>query len=313
MWKIGNVEIKNRVVLAPMAGICNSAFRRIAKEMGCGLIYAEMVSDKAICYNNCKTIDMLYMTEEERPITQQIFGSDVDSFVTAAKYIYENMHPDIIDINMGCPVPKIVKNFEGSALLNDINLAEKIISKCAKSTSKPISVKFRIGFRTDEDICVEFAKMCEGAGAQFITIHGRTREQFYSGNARYDSIIKASEQVKIPVFANGNIKTIEDYDFLVKQNNVFGVAIGRGALGNPNIFRELNGLTPIDKSTLIAQHYKYLKENFDEHYIQTNFKKHLCYYIDGTAHAKSTRNLIFTSQNIEQAINFALEAINAQS
>lgn len=304
-------KFKSNIILAPLAGFTDCAFRKLCYDCGAGLTITEMVSAKGLHYKNENT-KYLLKTAGEAPISAQIFGNDPD--IMAEACCSEALEPfDGIDINMGCPVPKIVKNFEGSALLNDINLAEKIISKCAKSTSKPISVKFRIGFRTDEDICVEFAKMCEGAGAQFITIHGRTREQFYSGNARYDSIIKASEQVKIPVFANGDIKTIEDYDFLVKQNNVFGVAIGRGALGNPNIFRELNGLTPIDKSTLIAQHYKYLKENFDEHYIQTNFKKHLCYYIDGTAHAKSTRNLIFTSQSIEQAINFALEAINAQN
>ena len=160
MWKIGNVEIKNKVVLAPMAGICNSAYRRIIKEMGCGLIYAEMVSDKAITYSNKKTLDMLYMTDFERPIAQQVFGSDVDSFVTAAKYIYENMHPDIIDMNMGCPVPKVAVHAQaGSALLKNPEKIKEIVSAVAASVPIPVTVKIRSGWDKEHINAVEVAKM----------------------------------------------------------------------------------------------------------------------------------------------------------
>ena len=179
-WKIGNVEISNQVVLAPMAGICNSAYRQICKEMGCGLIYAEMVSDKAITYNNQKTIDMLYMTDMERPISQQIFGSDKESFVAAAKYIEKNMHPDIIDINMGCPVPKVaVKAQAGSALLKDPVKIYDIVSSVVASVSVPVTVKIRSGWDSKHINAVEVAKIVEKAGASAICVHPRTSSQGY--------------------------------------------------------------------------------------------------------------------------------------
>ena len=189
-WNIGNVKIKNQVVLAPMAGISNSAFRRIAKEMGCGLIYAEMVSDKAIMYENKKTIDMLYMTEEERPIVQQIFGTDVDSFVIAAKYIVENMHPDIIDINMGCPVPKVaVRAQAGAALLKSPDKIYDIVKAVVEVVDVPVTVKIRSGWDNNSINALEVAKVIEKAGASAICIHPRTRSQGYSGKADW-SIIK---------------------------------------------------------------------------------------------------------------------------
>ncbi|MDD2519011.1 MAG: tRNA-dihydrouridine synthase, partial [Bacilli bacterium] len=173
MWKIGNVDIKNKIVLAPMAGISNSAYRTIVKEMGCGLIYAEMVSDKAISYGNEKTIDMLYMTDFERPIAQQIFGSDVESFVQAAIYIYENMKPDIIDINMGCPVPKVALRAQaGSALLKNPEKVYDIVSSVVKSVPIPVTVKIRSGWDLNNINAVEIAQVCERAGAQAITVHG---------------------------------------------------------------------------------------------------------------------------------------------
>ena len=179
-WKIGNVEIKNRVVLGPMAGISNSAFRKIAKEMGCGLIVAEMVSDKAICYGSKKTLDMLYMTDFERPLSQQIFGSDKTSFTKAAKYIEENMHPDIIDINMGCPVPKVAVSAEaGSALLKDPDKVYDIVKAVVDSVNIPVTVKIRSGWDSNHINAVEIAKICERAGASAITVHARTRAQGY--------------------------------------------------------------------------------------------------------------------------------------
>ena len=190
MFKIGNIELENNVVLAPMAGICNSAFRRIIKEMGCGLLYAEMVSDKALVYDNERTVEMLYMTEEERPIAQQIFGRDKDSFVKAAKIIEEKMRPDIIDINMGCPVPTVaVRAQAGSALLKSPDKVYEIVKAVREAVNVPITVKIRSGWDNNSINAVEIAKVCEKAGASAITVHPRTSSQGYLGKA-YWNIIK---------------------------------------------------------------------------------------------------------------------------
>ena len=237
-WKIGNVEISNQVVLAPMAGICNSAYRQICKEMGCGLIYAEMVSDKAITYNNQKTIDMLYMTDMERPISQQIFGSDKESFVAAAKYIEQNMHPDIIDINMGCPVPKVaVKAQAGSALLKDPIKIYDIVSSVVSSVSVPVTVKIRSGWDSKHINAVEVAKIVEKAGASAICVHPRTRSQGYSGKADWNIIKEVKQSVSIPVIGNGDIKCPEDAKKMIDETNCDAVMIGRGVLGNPWLIR----------------------------------------------------------------------------
>ena len=189
MFQIGDIKLKNNVVLAPMAGISNSAYRTIIKDMGCGLIYAEMVSDKAIYYGNQKTIDLLYMTDYERPIAQQIFGSDKESFVVAAKYIYETMKPDIIDINMGCPVPKVALRAQaGSALLKDPDKVEEIVRAVVEVVPIPVTVKIRSGWDSNHVNAVEIAKRVEQAGAKAIAIHARTRAQGYSGKADWNII-----------------------------------------------------------------------------------------------------------------------------
>ena len=254
MWKIGNVEIKNQVVLAPMAGISNSAFRKIAKEMGCGLIVAEMVSDKAICYGSKKTIDMLYMTDFERPLSQQIFGSDKESFIKAAKYIEENMHPDIIDINMGCPVPKVALSAQaGSALLKDPKKVYEIVKAVSQSVNVPVTVKIRSGWDNNHINAVEIAKICEKAGAKAITIHARTRAQGYSGKADWNIIKKIKENVNIPVIGNGDIKTPVDAKNMLEQTGCDAIMIARGALGNPWLIKNTVDYLETGKVSIVPE------------------------------------------------------------
>lgn len=310
MTKNDNINImekifKSNITLAPLAGFTDCAFRKLCCDFGAGLTVTEMVSAKGLHYDNENT-ESLLSTAGESPTAVQIFGSEPEIMAEACKN--ERLGKfDVIDINMGCPVPKITKNGEGSALMNNIKLAEQIISACVKATNKPISVKFRLGYKTNN--CVEFAKMCENAGASFITIHGRTQEQFYSGQARYEDIFIASQSVKIPVFCNGDIKTLEDYQYIMNNSNCYGVAIGRGALGNPCIFSELLSEKKVEKSKLILKHLEYLRQNFSEHYVFTNFRKHLCYYIEGTKNARATRNLIFTSKSTDEAVEYSLNAL----
>ena len=220
--KIGNIELKGQVILAPMAGVCNSAFRRICKEMGCSLVCAEMVSDKGMVYNSKKTKDMLYFEESERPISQQIFGSDKETFTEAAKMVYQIMKPDIIDINMGCPVPKVaVKSQAGSALLKNPDLIYDIVSSVVKSVPVPVTVKIRSGWDQSSINAVDVAKICEKAGASAITVHPRTRSQLYSGKADLNIIKQVKDAVNIPVIGNGDITSIESaINMLQKVQNI---------------------------------------------------------------------------------------------
>ena len=227
--KIGNIELNGQVILAPMAGVCNSAFRRICKEMGCALVCAEMVSDKGLVYDSKKTKDMLYFEECERPIVQQIFGSDKETFVKAAKLVYEIMHPDIIDINMGCPVPKVaVRSQAGSALLKNPQLIYDIVSAVVESVPVPVTVKIRSGWDFNSINAVEVAKICEKAGASAITVHPRTRSQLYSGKADLNVIKAVKENVSIPVIGNGDITSIETAKHMLEFTNCDAIMIGRG-------------------------------------------------------------------------------------
>lgn len=290
--KIGNVEIKNKVVLAPMAGICNSAFRRIIKEMGCGLIVSEMVSDKAIYYGSKKTIDMLYMKDEERPISQQIFGSDKETFVYAAKYIYENMKPDIIDINMGCPVLKVsVKAQAGSALLKSPEKVFEIVKAVVESVPIPVTVKIRSGWDEKSINAVEIAKICEKAGASAITVHPRTRAQGYSGQANWDIIRQVKENVTIPVIGNGDIKSCYDAKRMLLETNCDMIMIGRAVLGNPWLIKqtvdyldyniEPSNVTYLDRLNMISKHIDYLLENNNEKITLLQMRSHVLWYLKG--------------------------------
>ena len=318
MWKIGNVEISNKVVLAPMAGICDNAYRTIVKEMGAGLICAEMVSDKAIYYNSKKTIDMLYMTEEERPISQQIFGSDVKSFVMAAKYIEENMKPDIIDINMGCPVPKVALRAQaGSALLKDPNKVEKIVKSVVDAVSIPVTVKIRSGWDSNSINAVEIAKVVEEAGASAITVHARTRAQGYSGKADWDIIKQVKESVKIPVIGNGDIKSIYDAEKMINDTNCDAVMIGRGCLGNPWLIKQTiayleNGViiddpTPLERLEMILLHIDKLLKFKPEKQALLEIRTHIGYYLKGVPNASELKNNIFKTKSIDELKNLIEE------
>ena len=308
MWKIGNVTIKNKVVMAPMAGISNSAYRRICKEMGCGLIYAEMVSDKAISFGNKKTIDMLYMTDFERPIAQQIFGTDVESFVTAAKYIEETMHPDIIDINMGCPVPKVaVRAQAGSALLKNPQKIKEIVSAVVNAVKVPVTVKIRSGWDNKHINAVEVAKICEEAGASAICVHPRTRSQGYSGKADWSIIKDVKTAVSVPVIGNGDIKTPEDAAKMLNETGCDAVMIGRGLLGNPWLIKNtlllLNNkkytlATKEDKIKMCIKHLEYLRQTKPEKLAILEIRSHLSWYLKGIQGANNIKNKVYQCSNI---------------
>lgn len=309
--RIGNIEINGKTVLAPMAGISNSAFRRIVKEMGCSLIYSEMVSDKAIFYGNKKTIDMLYMTEMERPIAQQIFGSDKESFVIAAEYIYKTMKPDIIDINMGCPVPKVaVRAQAGSALLKDISKIKEIVSAVVASVPCPVTVKIRSGWDEKSINAKEVAIACEEAGASAITIHPRTRSQGYSGHSDWNIIKEVKESVNIPVIGNGDIKTIYDAKKMLDETKCNLIMIGRASLGNPWIFKEINEClennkiidkpTDIDKVNMALKHLSYLKDFKSDKETSLEIRSHIGWYLKGITGSNEIKNKIFKTRDLEE-------------
>ena len=309
-WKIGNVEIKNQIVLAPMAGISNTAYRQIIKEMGAGLIFAEMVSDKALVYGSEKTFDLLKMNDMERPIAQQIFGSDVDSFVKAAKLVEDAMHPDIIDINMGCPVPKVaIKSQAGSALLKNPDKIKEIVSAVVNAVSVPVTVKIRSGWDEKSINAVEVAKVIEEAGASAITVHGRTRAQGYSGNADWNIIKQVKETVKIPVIGNGDVTSAKKAKEMLDYTGCDAVMIGRGVLGNPWLINECvtyleSGVIPSgpsskEKIEMLKRHYKLLVESTSEKQAILEIRTHALWYIKGMPKSAYIKNEICKTKNSE--------------
>lgn len=310
-WKIGNVEIENQVVLAPMAGICDTAFRSIIKSMGCGLIETEMVSDKAIMYENYKTQEMLVMNESERPIAQQIFGCEEKSFRIASKYIHENMKPDIIDINMGCPVKKVaIKSNAGSALLKDPQKAGKIVEAVVDSVPIPVTVKIRSGWDSDSINAVEIAGIVEDAGASAITVHPRTRHQRYDVHSDWSIIRDVKNNVSIPVIGNGDIRTCYDAKRMIDETGCDAIMIGRATLGNPWIIKQCvdyldRGIEPErisneEKIAMAKRHADLLEQSKPEKLALSRMRTHTAYYLKGMFRSVDIKPQIFKKNSKEE-------------
>lgn len=301
-FKIGNVKIKNNVVLAPMAGYSDVGLRELAYSYGAGLTYTEMVSAKALEFNNAKTYELLNVTKNQKPIAVQIFGSDPKCMALACKNPRLQKF-DIIDINMGCPTPKIVKNGDGSALLKNISLAEEIIRECVKATTKPITVKFRIGIDDNNIVAVEFAQMCERAGASAITVHGRTVEQGYSGKNNLEVIKQVVQAVHIPVIASGDCVDKHSYQQILEITGATAVMIGRGAIGNPEIFAEcLDNLIQVDKFEQIKQHIQILRQFHDDKQILLTMRGVACHYIKKLSGTAQTKVQISKATSIDEIL-----------
>ena len=297
--KIGNVELRNNILLAPMAGITDLPFRLICEKHGAGLTCTEMISSKGLYYDDSKTKLLLNIQGEERPVAAQIFGSDIEALKYAGEYVSKVV--DIVDINMGCPAPKIVKNGDGSKLLKNLDLVFCIAKEVVKASKVPVTVKIRKGWDSKSVVAVEVANILEEAGVSAITIHGRTREEYYLGKADWDIIKKVKESVKIPVIGNGDIKTKEDAVRMFEQTNVDGLMIGRGAIGNPWIFEEvinyLQGkeqrkVTNSERLETIIEHINLAVKEKGENIAIKEMRKHLAYYVRNTKDASKIREKI---------------------
>jgi len=298
--KIDKIVLKNNLLLAPIAGYTDFAFRGLCCEFGAALAFTELVSSKGLLYDNEKTKELLFTDEREQIKAVQIFGSEPDIMRAACES--ETLKKfDIVDINMGCPVPKLFKNGEGAALMQNLPLAEKIIKECVKS-NKTITVKFRTGIDENNLICETFAKMCEGAGAKMITVHGRTRNAYYSGEVNFKEIEKAKKAVNIPLIANGGIYEKEDADILMQRTGADGVMIARGALSKPYIFSEIiNGYSAeIDKKKMIFSQIDNMLTKFDDRYVAVNLRKLIALYIKGMKNNRQIKCEIFSCESCGQ-------------
>ena len=309
----------NRVVLAPMAGICNSAFRLTVKEFGAGLVYAEMISDKALNIRNKKTLDMLYIDERENPMTLQIFGGDKENLVEAAKFVDKHTTADIIDINMGCPVNKIIKCEAGAKWLLDPNKIYEMVSAVVDAVDKPVSVKMRIGWDEERVFAIENAQAAERAGAAAIAMHGRTRVQMYEGKANWDVLAEVKKNISIPFIANGDVETPEDAKRILEHTNADAVMIGRAALGNPwMIYQTVKYLesgiqipepSVREKMDVCLLHFERLKALKGEKVAVREMRKHASWYLKGIRGNGKIRNAINLTET-EQDLRILLNSVS---
>ena len=307
--RIGNVEIDNNLVLAPMAGVTDLPFRVLCREQGCGLLYTEMVSAKAILYNNKNTEALLEVEPEENPISLQLFGSDPQIMADMAKRLEERPF-DIFDVNMGCPVPKIVNNGEGSALMKNPLLVGQIVEAMAKAVNKPVTVKIRKGFNDDMVNAPEIAHIVEESGGAAVAVHGRTREQYYSGKADWDIIRQVVERVHIPVIGNGDVNSAEDVLAMEEQTGCAGVMIGRGARGNPWIFSRINeyrrtGVLPprpnVEEIKAMIKKHAALQLKYKGEYIGVReMRKHVAWYTSGLKNSSALRNAVNMTESMDE-------------
>ena len=309
-WKIRDLTIANQIVIAPLAGISNPAFRTIAKEFGAGLVYSEMISDKAIVYKNKKTLEMCRVEPTEHPIALQLFGEDIESMVQAAIYLDTQTGCDIIDINMGCPVPKIIKGSGGASLMKDPRHAYEIVKAIVAVVKKPVTVKIRIGWDNQNLNAPHLAKLLEEAGASAIAVHGRTRAAMYAGKVNLEEIAKIKAAVTIPVIGNGDIVDLESAKEMLEKTKVDAIMVGRGILGNPWLIEELTaGLEGRETTSLITLSHKFetackhclrLIELKGEKVAMKEMRGHFAWYIAGLPHSHSVKNMISQMTEYEQ-------------
>ena len=315
--KIGNVKIENRLLLAPMAGVTDAPFRAICAEFGYGLAYTEMISAKALMYKDKKTFSYLIKSEEEPEPAVQIFGSDIDAIKFATELLNKTNTP-IIDINMGCPAPKVVKNGEGSALMKDPDKAAKVIKAAVEVSEKPVTVKIRAGWNKDNINAVEFALMAQECGVAAVAVHPRTRDMYYSGKADWEIIKKVKEKLEIPVIGGGDIFFADDALRMMETTNCDAVMVARGVMGNPWIFRDFRALennsivekvSIAEKKAMIKHHMKLLVKYKGEHRAILEIRKHAAWYSKGERNASKFKNIVFTCKSFEELVK-ALEVLS---